>query len=451
MQTTEVTRTLARFVADTPADAIPGAARERAAVALLDWMGVTLAAADLEPARLIRRSTSPFWGPAQARLIGCDQSVDAVHAALINGFMSHLHDFDDVDMQWIGHPGVTVIPAVLAAAEWQSLSGKALLDALLIGLQVQNRIGTALMPDYYVRGHHSTATIGGFGAAAGVARLLGLTAEQTAMALGIVSTQSAGMRIMFGTMCKPLHPGRAASTGLLSAVLAHNGFTSHPEAIETKAGFAELLSRDFDPEVAVVNLTSDWAVDQIEFKDYPSCRSTHGSIDAILALRPRIADAITDITAISITINERAAMIANRINPATNLEAKFCQHYCMAVALLDGRVGLSQFESARLADPRVQDLMGRTRVAGDQSLTYGAARLGVEFADGRKIDFSFDERKPDPSRDAERITRKFNDLLTDSGIPAQPGLAEQILNIGSRNDIGSLLAQFPTTSSGATE
>jgi len=448
-ETRAVTEVLARFVAETASDAIPGAVLERAGVALLDWTGVTLAAAgdpDMQP---LLEATAPFAGPPQATLLGLGEKTDAVRAALVNGFTSHLLDFDDVDMEWVGHPSVTVLPAVLAAAEWLNASGRDLLESFVIGLQVQNRIGRALMPDHYKRGHHSTATIGPFGAVAGVGRLLRLDRSQMVHALGIAGTQAAGLRMMFGSMCKPLHPGRAAANGLMAAMLAREGFTAQEAVIEAPAGFAAVLSNDFHPERAVHDLTSEWAVDAIEFKDYPSCRSTHGLIDITLAARPSLEKRLEAVEFLDFTINDLAAHIAKVEHPRTALEAKFSQHYCGAVALLDGEVGIGHFVDQRLEDPAVKALMRKVRVRGDSTLSYGAARLRATFLTGDPLDFSAearDERDLDVLR--QRLERKFNQLVGRNGGsgPEAEGLAGAILAVGEapsvRSWIDETLAQL---------
>jgi 2-methylcitrate dehydratase PrpD len=408
-----VTALLANFVATLPRDAIPARVRRRATLAVLDWTGVTLAAVRESETLTLRRSVLQFAGPPQATIFGLPERTDALTAALVNGFASHLLDFDDVDMQWIAHPSVTVLPAVLAAAQWQDASGADLLDAFIVGLQVQNRIGRSLMPDHYRRGHHSTATIGPFGAAAGVARLLRLPASQVETALGIAGTQAAGLRRMFGTMCKPLQAGHAAATGLRAAVLARDGVTSAGQIIEAADGFARVMSADFDAARAVADLTTEWAVDAIEFKSYPSCRATHGLLDCLLSAK--LPQPATEISAVEIRIAKMASEIARIANPTTVSEARFSQHYCAAVALLEGR---AVFTAAKLADAGVRELMKKVTIIGDETIpVYGAATAVITYRNGQRAEFAFNPRA-DNAGEADQLCAKFRDLASASLIPA---------------------------------
>ncbi len=172
-------------------------------------------------------------------------------AALVNGSASHALDFDDVNMAMPGHPSVAILPGLLALAEERGASGAEILAAFVAGYELQCRLGRTIAPGHYDGlGFHATATVGSFGAAAACAHLLGLDAAATATALGIAATQAAGLKSMFGTMCKPLHAGKAASNGLLAAKLASRGFTSRADALECAQGFARTHSADFVPERA---------------------------------------------------------------------------------------------------------------------------------------------------------------------------------------------------------
>ena len=184
--------------------------------ALLDWLGVTLAGTRDPLVDILVSDAIAEGETGSARLIGREECVTPSFAAMINGAASHALDFDDVNKRLHGHPTVPVVPALLAVAEQKTISGRAFIDAFIVGYEVECLIGEMMGLDHYDHGWHATATLGTFGAAAGCARLLGLDADKTAMALGIAATQAAGLKSMFGTMCKPLHAGKAAMNGLMA-------------------------------------------------------------------------------------------------------------------------------------------------------------------------------------------------------------------------------------------
>ena len=162
--------------------------------------------------------------------------TSVVQAALVNGATGHALDYDDVNMTMVGHPTAAVAPAILALAEKNNLGGKAFLTALIA---TECRIGVLMNESHYNAGWHATGTVGSFGAAAGAASMLGLQVEACARALGIAGTQAAGLKSMFGTMCKPFHAGKAASNGLYAAMLSSRGFESRIDVLECDQGFAD--------------------------------------------------------------------------------------------------------------------------------------------------------------------------------------------------------------------
>src|SRR6185312_9609642 len=224
-----ITRELARRTAALRYDELPLDIRQWTRHCVLDWLGVTLAGAREELSQILAADAAEQGGTPMARLIGRDAIVPTQQAALVNGAASHALDYDDVNMTLGGHPTVAVLPALFALAEANGASGAALIAAFVAGYETLCRVSALVAPGHYARGYHTTATVGGFGAAAACANLLGLDAAGTATALGIAGTQAAGLKSMFGTMCKPLHAGKAAQNGLLAATLAARGFTSRAD------------------------------------------------------------------------------------------------------------------------------------------------------------------------------------------------------------------------------
>src|SRR5262245_10739009 len=222
----EVTRTLARFIVEHRYEAIPEKVRREAARSFLNWLGCAVGACRHDTVERALAALAEFSGPAQATVLGRGERVDALLAAFLNGTSSHVFDFDDTHLKTVIHPSGPVAAAILALAEKTPVTGADFLHALILGVETECRIGNAVYPEHYDVGWHITGTAGVFGAAAAAGRLLGLDEQRMVWALGIAATQSSGLREMFGTMAKPMHPGNAARNGLLAALLAAQDFTS---------------------------------------------------------------------------------------------------------------------------------------------------------------------------------------------------------------------------------
>src|SRR5512139_3270628 len=222
-----ITRSIAASARSIRYEALPEDVVFLARQCVIDWFGVALAGADEPLTRILRAEAAEEGGNPRATLIGSGQRTSTQQAALVNGAASHALDFDDVSMMMSGHPSVPVIPALLALAEERGASGEPFIAAFVAGFEVACRIGALMMPGHYSAGWHATGTLGTFGAAAACANLLQLDEDRWLHALGIAGAQAAGLKSMFGTMCKPLHAGKAAANGLLAAKLAERGFTSN--------------------------------------------------------------------------------------------------------------------------------------------------------------------------------------------------------------------------------
>ena len=205
---------------------------------LLDWIGVTIAGLEEPLTQMLIEQAEADGGEKQASIIGDGRRFSTSQAALINGSASHALDYDDVQTRLQGHPTVPVALVVLALGEKDGASGKDVITAFAAGVDAECRIGAYIGMTHYLKGWHSTATIGTFGAAVGASRMLCLDSEKCALAMGIAGTQAAGLKSMFGTMCKPLHAGKAAQNGLFAANMAARGFTSRPDVLERHQGFA---------------------------------------------------------------------------------------------------------------------------------------------------------------------------------------------------------------------
>lgn len=368
----------------------PEPARARARVAVTDTIGVALAGVN-EPAPAAVRAVLIDSVDAPCAVWGCGTRASATDAALANGTAAHALDYDDMCFVSLAHPSAPLVPAALAAAELTGRSGRAALDAYVVGFEVEARLGRVMNPRHYQRGWHCTSTIGAIGAAAAASRLLRLDANGTAHALAIAASSAAGLKENFGTMVKPLHAGLAARDGVLAALLARSGLTASASAFEGAQGFLHAMdSEREDLAHETADLGRRWEIldTGITVKLYPSCAGTHPALDALLDLRAAHAFAAEDVARIEIDVDPVVPTILLYDRPATGLEAKFSMPFCAAAAIVYGRVGVDTFDAGALGDPRIASVMDRVTMRVDDAIGRGVpplthARVRVHLHDGR--------------------------------------------------------------------
>jgi 2-methylcitrate dehydratase PrpD len=383
------TARLGDFVGDA---APPAEARARAAIAVLDTVGVSLAGTS-EPASLIVRQVVASEGGDACTVFGTTVRASMSGAALANGTAAHALDYDDMCFISLAHPSAPLVPAVLAAAESRRLAGRAVLDAYVVGFEIEARLGRLMNPRHYQRGWHCTSTLGTVGAAAAVSRLLRLDAAAAGHALAIAASEASGLKENFGTMVKPLHAGLAARNGVLAALLAQAGMTASERALDGPQGFLHALdSEGAGLDEAIADLGERWEIldTGITVKLYPSCAGTHPSLDAILDLRRREGFGADEVERIDIDVDAIVPTILIYDRPATGLEGKFSLPFCAAAAVVFGRVGIDTFEAPSLTNPDVTALMPRVTMRVDSSLDAGAppltqARVHIRLRDGRVL------------------------------------------------------------------
>ena len=395
----------------------PPEARVIAASAYLDTIGVMLAGA-LEPAaRVVQETAQSEGGEPRCRIIGTPHTTSASWASLANGTAAHALDYDDMCFVSLAHPSAPLVAAALAAGELARAPGRALLDAWVVGFEVEAVLGAAMNPRHYTQGWHCTSTIGTLGTAAAAARLLGLDRDAIARCLGLAASEASGVKENFGTDAKPLHAGLAAHNGIVAALLARNGLTASPRALDGPQGFLVAMgSERADLGDALDTLGRRWEVLEtgVTIKLYPSCAGTHPALDAILDLQRQHGFTAADVEAIMIGVDAVAPTILIYDRPATGLEAKFSMQYCAAAAVVVGHVGLDTFEPALVNDPRIAGLLPRITITVDATLRTDApaltqARVTIRLKDGRALSAYADGARGYPSRPAtaEDVTGKF--------------------------------------------
>lgn len=338
----------------------PKRARAVARTGMLDLIACAIAGRGERVAREVRDWCMAEGACDDAAIWGTDVRTSASRAAFANGTAGHALDYDDVSWAMNGHPTAPLLPAALAVAEARGASGADLVAAFVAGFEVQARIGQALSISHYARGWHPTATLGALGATVAAGRLLGLDERGFRIALGLAASQLAGSRMNFGMDAKPLHAGWAAQTGVVSAELARRGLTAREDALDCEMGIPDLYAGHHPIALPPLGLPFALLDPGLELKPYPSCRFTHRTIDAVLALRARHAQ--EELASIECSVDPFALKILIHPRPTTGLEAKFSLPYCAAVAWLDGRPTLGSFDDARAVRDDVQELLSRVGV-----------------------------------------------------------------------------------------
>src|SRR6266851_3126574 len=441
-ETADFTLALAGRASALRYDDLPAPAREIARQCVLDYLGVAVAGATDPLVRLLLDELTEAGGAPQAGVIGHDARLPALSAALVNGAAAHALDYDDVNMAMPGHPSVAILPGLLALAELKGSSGREVVTAFVAGYETGCRVGAALSPGHYNLGFHSTGTVGSFSAAAACARLLGLDAEATAVALGVAGTQAAGLKSQFGTMCKPFHAGKAAQNGLLAARLAERGFSSRADIVECVQGFALTHGPDFSPEAALAEPEAGLHLFANLFKYHAACYLTHAPIECARRLREEHRLAPKAIAGITLRLDASCERVCNIPAPVDGLQSKFSLRQTVAMALAGvDTARLDAYSTENALDPGLVRLRDRVRLDWQDSWPQTLGELEIELDGGRRVAARHDAGIPaaDITEQGERLAAKFDALVEPMlGAPRTRELRGIISRLDGVADIGDL-------------
>jgi len=415
-----VTKAVAEFVVKTSPGDLPADVVERARVHILDGFAVILSGATEKGSRLLLAHLRRLRGRPEATVLGAGFRAPGQWAALANGTSGHAMDYDDTQLTTskasvyglLTHPTVPVLSAALAAGEIVKARERDLLLAYVLGVETACRVADAIHPRHYQAGFHSTATMGGLGAAMAVGKLLRLNEDSLLRALGLAASMGAGLRENFGTMVKPFHAGRAAEAGFLAATLARSGFTAARNILEAKRGFFNAAGGGYD-ESKILGRPGNpyFFIDPgISIKPYPSGSLSHPAQDVILDLARKYDLKPNQIEAIEVGTNMNVLNALIHNEPRTALEGKFSIPFCMAIGILDRKAGIAQFVDRKVRDPKTVALMKRVRLVVDpelERLGYDLVRtrVSVRLKDGRLL-----ERRADAARGTPPKLFSFDDL-----------------------------------------
>ena len=399
---------------------VPPEASARAATAVKDTIGVMLAGVG-EPAARIAQAMASEDGVGTCRVLGTSLQTSPELAALANGVSAHSLDYDDMCFVSLAHPSCALVPAILATGELVHARSSALLDAYVIGFELECRLGNVMNPrHYHQRGWHCTSSIGTVGAAAAAARMLGLGAQATQHALGIAASSACGLKENIGSMVKPLHAGMAARNGVMAARLAQRGFTASPHAIDGPQGYLVAMDSERDSlDAAVGDLGIRWEIlhSGVTVKLYPSCAATHPPLDALIAMKRREQITADQVRAIDVEVDSMTPRLLIHPDPVTGLEAKFSMPFCAAAAIVYDRIGIDTFDVDHIRNPTVQALMKHVTLRANEEFDKGAplarARVSVYLRDERVASLAVDGARGYPGRlTNEELATKFAGCAT---------------------------------------
>ncbi|HEY7656380.1 MAG TPA: MmgE/PrpD family protein [Burkholderiales bacterium] len=401
-------------------EALPAEAVHGAKVGILDTVGVTLAGAREDCARIVdgiaaRNANGP------SLIFGANRRTAPLEAALVNGTAAHALDYDDCNNTLGGHPSAPILPALFALADEIGASGRDFIAAYVAGFETECKIALGVHFYHYTKGWHPTATLGVFGAAAACAKLLKLSEEKTATALSIAASLASGVKANFGTMVKPLHIGHTTRNGMFAALLARDGFSAGDRAFEHKQGFFNVFNGEGNYDAG--KILPAWAQPLdivkpgIAIKQYPCCGSTHSALDAMLGLARGHKPAAEDIERVDVWTHTRRLEHTNRPVPKSDLDAKFSVQYCLARALLDRRISIEHFEGKAYEAPAVQKLLPRVHAAPYTTAQFPAenhfgAEVRVQLRGGKVLSAKVDQpfgRTSDNPLPAALLKEKFED------------------------------------------
>src|SRR6266852_4033379 len=424
-QVQKLTESVAQFVVNNKYSDISPEALELGKKSILDGLGLALSGSRAETAGLIQEYVRSFgFQPAGATVLGSGTKLPARFAAFANGVAIHADDFDDTQLAvgkdrvygLLVHPTVCVLPAALATAELQGKSGRDLLLAYQVGVEVECKIAEAISPRHYQDGFHSTGTCGVFGGTAACARLKGFDVEKTVRALAIAASHAAGLRENFGTMMKTFQAGHATESGVVAADFAALGWTGAEQILEAQRGFFHAYGGGYDPSAIIDRLGKPWTFQNpgVSIKPFPSGSLTHPGMTELLRLvrSNSIRASAVERVEVGTSRNMPNTLIHHR--PTNGLQAKFSMEFCMAILLLDGKADLTKFTDAMANRPDVQEMIGRVRFytdpeaekAGYDKMT---TIIKITLKDGRVISGRTDFGKGSPTNPMsyDEVAEKF--------------------------------------------
>ena len=445
------TKALASYVVNNRWEDIPEDVRHEAKRALINVIGCAIGGSPHPAVTAAIRALSPFSGERTASIVGRPERLDPLHASLMNGISSHVEDYDDTTPKNYSHTSSPVSSALLAYASANRVRGRDFVEAFILGFEAASRVGNGVYPAHYDVGWHMTGTIGVFGAAAGIGKLIGLNEQQMVWALGLAATQSAGLREMFGSMGKAFHPGRSAQNGYAAALLAQAGFTSGEHGIEGPRGFAHVLAATRDLSKITTRLGVDFDLRENTYKPFPCGIVNHPTIDGAIQIHDEHRPDPASIVAVRLRVAPLVLDLCNQQNITKGLQGKFSVYHGAAVGLVRGKGGLREYTDEAVNDPAIKRVRELTTATGDPSVTEDQVHVEVELRDGRKLSKLVEQSLGNIHRPLtdKQLEEKFRDqAILVLPAPEVESVIQLCWKIDQLDDVGELVtATVPAAAS----
>jgi 2-methylcitrate dehydratase PrpD len=436
---------------------IPAQTQAKAKQCLLDFFSCCLAARDEQSAQLLLKVLTKFGSEQQASVIGSSAKLSIEQAAMVNGALSHIWEIDETHRFTMSHPGDSVIATVLSVGEWLGSDGISVLTAMMAGYEVALRICHAVSPSHLEKGWHPSGTTNTFGSAVAAGRLLGLNLTQMAWAIGISVTQAAGTfcHIPEKAMTKDLNTGKAGANGILAALLASEGFTGSPTAIENEKGFIHTHADSSDLNLLTHQMGTAYKIDEIAFKPYSCCRHSHAAVDALLNLRSTYDLEPEGVSSIQVSLYPMAVYLVDDPEPFNKgfIGSRYSIQFSLALALIAGEAGMNKalfdqkYTQAMLLDPQIKAVMTKVSVKNDSELAREwpnkwPVKIKITQKDGniyeKFIEYPLGEPE-NPMLDAQ-LVEKFNRASSGYLSPDEATeLRQMIDNFEALVDVGAVL------------
>lgn len=454
-----LTAEVAEFVLGTSYDAIPGDVVELAKKSILDGFGLALSGSIAASGKIVQKHLKDVAGAGAAVVIGTDMKVPPRFAAFANGVGIHADDYDDTQLAvaedrvygLLTHPTAPCLPAAFAEAQTRGLSGRDMLAAYLVGVDVECKIAEAISPRHYQHGFHATATCGTFAAASAAGKLRGLDQETLQRALSIAGSQSAGLRENFGTMTKPFHAGRSSESGIVACDFAELGWSATDKILEAQRGFFQAHGGGYDLDAIRGKLGNPWtfADPGISIKPHPSGSLTHPGMTKMLELIREHGIKAEDVEKVDVGTNHNMLNALIHHQPKNELQAKFSMEFCMAILLLDGRANLPEFTDETVMRDDVQQMIKKVDFHVDQDAeAAGYAKMttiiDIHLKDGKTVSGRADFGKGSPANPMsyDEAADKFRGCAEFAGWPKDKGekIVELVASLDSASDLSALAA-----------
>ncbi len=454
---------VAGFVCETSLKDVPANVMELGKKSMLDGIGLAISGSVAKSGELVRQHLKSLGIPTgSATVFGSNIKTAPRFAAFANGVGIHADDYDDTQLAvakdrvygLLTHPTAPALPSAIAKGEALNASGADVFLAYQLGVEVECKISEAINPRHYQTGFHSTATCGTFASASAAGKLMGLNKETMLRALSIAGSQSAGLRENFGTMTKPFHAGRSSESGIVAAEFAQIGWTAAPTILEAPRGFFSAAGGGFDPKAIDGVLGKPWtfASPGVSIKPHPSGSLTHPGMTEMLRLIKEHGIKADQVVSVKVGTNHNMPNALIHHRPTNELQAKFSMEFCMAILLLEGRAGLSEFTDEVVMRPDVQAMIKKVdfgvdpeaEAAGFHKMT---TIITITLTDGKMIRGSADFGRGSPAMPMtyDEVADKFRENCEFAKFSSQKAnqvveMIRGIEKVGSIRELTTLLA-----------